>query len=171
MRRLRYSVAASLDGYIADSAGGYDWIVMDPDIDFAALFNDFDTLLIGRKSWEVTRQHGGGPAMPGKKVYVISRTLRQEDCPDAIVSSDPAQTIADLRLQAGKDIWLFGGGELFRSMLSLNLVNTIELAIIPILLGGGIPMLPTPAPRVNLKLVKHRVYPKTGTVLLSYEVQ
>ena len=170
MRRVRYCVAMSLDGYIADPAGGFDWIVMDPDLDFDKLFKDFDAVLMGRKSWEVTRQGGAGGATPGMRSFVISRTLRQEDCPDATVADDPAKVVADLRKQKGKDIWLFGGGELFRGMLALGLVNTVEVGVIPVLLGGGLPLLPSPAVRAKLKLVKHQVYPKTGTVGLTYEV-
>jgi dihydrofolate reductase len=160
----------SLDGYIADPQGGYDWIVMDPEIDFDAMFRDMDTVLMGRKSWEVTRKGGAGGAMPGMKTYVISRTLRQEDCPDATVSSDPAAVVADLRKQPGKNIWLFGGGELFRSMLELRLVDDVEVGVIPVLLGGGVPLLASPAPRAKLKLVNHRVYKTSGTVMMSYEV-
>ena len=48
MRRLRYSVATSLDGFIADLKGGYDWIIMDPSIDFAASFKEFDSFVMGQ---------------------------------------------------------------------------------------------------------------------------
>lgn len=171
MRRVRYSVAMSLDGYIADKKGGYDWIVMDPDIDFAALFKDFDTILMGRKSWEAAQKQGGaGAGMPGLKSYVFSRTLRQADCPDATVSATPKETVTALKKEEGKDIWLFGGGELFRSLLAAGLVDAVEIGLVPVLLGGGLPMLPTPGSLANLKLVKHRVYEKTGTVLLNYDV-
>ena len=54
MRRLRYSVAATLDGFIADPHGGYDWIVMDESIDFAGMFAEFDTFVMGRKTWDVS---------------------------------------------------------------------------------------------------------------------
>ncbi len=168
MRRVRLSMAMSLDGYIAGPNGEYDWIVMDPDIDFGALMGSFDAVLLGRKSYEATRGMGGGGAMPGVQSFVISRTLRQEECPDAIVSSDPAQVVAQLRAQPGKDIWLFGGGELFRSMLEAKLVDAIELAVIPVLLGAGIPLLPGGDRHARLQLVEHRVYPKTGTVALTY---
>ena len=77
MRRVRYSVAMSLDGYIAGPNGEYDWILMDPEIDFAALASSFDTMLLGRKTYEAALQMGGGPAMPGMQAYVLSRTLRQ----------------------------------------------------------------------------------------------
>ena len=113
MRRVRYSVAMSLDGYIAGPTGEFDWIPVDPDIDFAALFKDFDTVLMGRKSYEAARKQGGY-GMPGPKAYVFSRTL-------------------------------------------------------PVLLGGGLPMLPGAAALSRLKLTSHRVYEKTGTVLLHYD--
>jgi len=71
----------------------------------------------------------------------------------------------------GKDIWLWGGGELFRSLLALKLVDVVEVAVIPVLLGKGLPMLPSPAKSAKLKLKSHKIYKKTGTVLLRYEVK
>ena len=167
MRRVRYSVAMSLDGYIAGPNGESDWIVMDPDIDFSALMGAFDTVLLGRKTFEATRQHGGG-GMPGMQAIVFSRTLRPADCPEATVSDNPQETLAALKAQSGKDIWLFGGGSLFRSLLALGLVDAVEVAVIPVLLGGGLPLLPQPAQLAKLRLVKHRIYEKTGTVSLEY---
>ena len=127
----------------------------------------FDTVILGRKTYEATRHHGGG-GMPGIQGYVFSRTLRQEDCPGMIVSDDPAETLTELKASAGKDIWLFGGGSLFRSLLELGMVDSVEVAIIPVLLGGGVPLLPDPAGRAKLRLVKHQVFEKTGTVSLEY---
>lgn len=170
MRPVRYSVAMSLDGYIADPTGGYDWIVMDPDIDFGALFKNFDTLLMGRKTYEMARAQGGGPAMRGMKSYVFSRTLLQEECPRVTVSADPKATVTALKQRPGKDIWLFGGGGLFQSLLALQLVDAVQVAIIPVLLGGGVPVLPSPATRAKLRLTSHRIYEKTGTVMLDYAV-
>ncbi len=167
MRQVRLSAAMSLDGYIAGPNGEADWIVMDPDIDFQSMFARFDTLLMGRKSYEAVRKQGSG-GMPGMKSYVFSRTLRQADCPGVIVSDKPAEVVAELKSRPGKDIWLFGGGELFRSMLELRLVDAAEVAVVPVLLGGGLPLLPQPAKPLSLKLVKHHVYHRTGTVLLEY---
>ena len=171
MRRVRYSVAMSLDGYIAGPHGEHDWIIMDPDIDFSSLFKEFDTLLLGRKTYEATRQPGAGPAMPGVQSYVFSRTLQQSDCPGVTVSDKAAETLAAIKAQPGKDIWLFGGGSLFQSLLDLSLVDTVEVAIIPVLLGGGLPLLPQPVQPAKLRLTKHRVYEKTGTVALEYAVE
>ena len=169
MRPVRYSVAMSLDGYIAGPNGEFDWILMDPDIDFSALLRQFDTILMGRKSYEAARSQGGGGG--GMQTYVFSRTLRQADCPDATVSADAKATVTALKQKPGKDIWLFGGGELFKSLLDLGLVDEVELGIIPVLLGGGLPMLPSPAKSAQLKLTSHRIYEKTGTVLLKYAVK
>jgi dihydrofolate reductase len=168
MRRVRYQVAMSLDGYIAGPNGEFDWIVTDPDIDFAEIFGQFDTLLIGRHTFELMKRHGQA-SMPGMPMFVFSRTLRQQDFPDVtIVADNPDEVIAGLRSKAGKDIWLFGGGSLFRSLLEARLVDTVEIAVIPILLGGGIPMLP-PARRARLRLTGNTVY-KTGIVSLEYAI-
>jgi dihydrofolate reductase len=170
MRRVRFSVAMSLDGFIAGPNGESDWIVMDPDLDFTALFEAFDTILLGRKTYEATKQSGGGGATPGMQTYLFSRTLRPEDCPDVILSDDPKTIITELKSSSGKDIWLFGGGSLFRSLLELGLVDSVEVAVMPVLLGEGIPLRPAPANLAQLKLAKHQVYEKTGTVLLEYTI-
>lgn len=168
-RRIRYQVATSLDGYIADPSGGYDWIVPEPTFDFEVHFAQFDTFLMGRKTWE-TMQDAGGPGFGEAKVIVFSRTLRQADHPDIeIVGEDVEGRLSALRAEPGKDIWLFGGGELFRTLLELGQVDTVELAVIPILLGGGLPFLPAPAGRHALRLTGQEAYP-SGMVLLSYEV-
>jgi len=115
VRRVVYSVASSLDGCIAGPNDEFDWIVTDPEIDFGALFRRFDTVLMGRKSYEAARRQGGG-AMPGLAAYVFST------------------------------------------------------AVVPVLLGGGRPLLEPPAARATLRLTKHTLYSRTGTVLLDYGV-
>lgn len=170
MRRLRYSVAMSLDGYIAGPNGESDWIVMDPEIDFGALMASFDTVLMGRQTYEAASAYGGG-SMPGMKTVVVSRTLRQEDHPKVtIIGGELAQEVALLRAINGKDIWLFGGGSLFHSLLDLGLVDSVEVAVIPVLLGAGRPLLPPPGAKAALRLVNSRTYEKTGTVWLEYAV-
>jgi dihydrofolate reductase len=161
----------SLDGYIAGPHGEFDWITLDPDIDFAALFAQFDTAVMGRKTFLATLQPGGSGAMPGLDVIVFSRTLRPADYPAvSVVNSDAVDRVRLLKEGAGKDIWLYGGGALFRTLLAAGLVDTVEPAVIPVLLGEGIPMLPSRSARTKLKLRGHRLYEKSGIVLLEYSV-
>jgi len=171
MRLVRFGGAMSLDGYIAGPNGEYDWILMDPDIDFAGLQSQFDTFLIGRKTFEAMVKMGSdGRATPGVQNIVLSRTLKASDYPHVTVKSDAVREVAGLRAKPGRDIAIFGGGELFRSLLAAGLVDRIEMSIIPVLLGGGIPLLPPPAGRAVLRLRKQRVYEKTGTLAVEYDI-
>src|SRR5258706_15462260 len=140
MRRVRYSVAVSLDGYIAGPRGEYDWIVMDRSADFAEFFKDFDTVLMGRKTFETTLSRGAPGGMPGMRNYIFSRTLRGKDHPKHIVVGDDTfETVAALKEEEGRDIWLMGGGVLFRSLVEQGFVDTVEVAVVRVLLGGGLP--------------------------------
>jgi len=159
MRRVLYSVAMSPDGYIAGPDGELDWIVMDPDIDFAAKMQRFDTVLMARKTYAAAQAKGGGGAF-GKRAIVFSNTLRQKDCKGVSVSNDVEGVVSSLRSQPGKDIWLFGGGEHFRSVLSLNLVDGVQAAIVPVLLGKGAPFPPEREEQAKLPLKGHRTYKK-----------
>ena len=170
MRRVRYSVAATLDGFIADPHGGYDWIIMDDAIDFAAMYAEFDTFVMGRKTWEVTAPTEFGDMFGGKEVIVFSRTLKSARPGVTIVSTSPADTVRELKQKPGKDIWLFGGASMFRTLADAGLVDTVEVAIMPVLLSEGIPLI-TPGARVTgMKLDKCETLPKSGIVMLSYTI-
>jgi dihydrofolate reductase len=168
MRRIRYSVAASLDGFIAGPSGQFDWIIMEPEFDFEVYYRQFDTVLMGRKSFEVVGSSAWGHGMT---TVVVSRTLRQQDHPDVTIVGDRVkEMLTALRSKPGKDIWLFGGGELFKSLLDMGLVDTVELGLIPVLLGDGIPLLPQPFRQAKLTLTSHKVY-DSGSVSLEYSIQ
>lgn len=169
-RRVRYQVAVSLDGFIAGPKGEYDWIVMDPSIDFAALYKEFDTAVMGRKTYDVAVAEGVSGAMPGIDVVVFSRTLPAATHPGVrILNDDPRKVVAALKAKRGGDIWLFGGGELFRLLLDAGLVDTVEVALMPVVLGAGIPLLP-PGAATKLVLADQKILPASGIVALAYSV-
>ena len=169
-RQLRYSVAASLDGYIAGPNGEFDWIVVDPEIDFTALYASYGGLVMGRVSYDVFVATGGavGPPMP---TWVYSRTLPEGERDGVTFARDAVSHVRHLKESGeGKPLWLWGGGTLFRELAAAGLVDGVDVAVIPVLLGGGIPLVPPPAPRLPLQLRSHRLYAKTGTLFLEYDV-
>jgi dihydrofolate reductase len=169
MRRVRYQVACSLDGFIAAPDDGFDWITPEPAFDFEALYAEFDTLLMGRRTYEIVRASGEG--FRGREVVVASRTLRASEHPGiTVVGEELEARVRELRSRPGRDVWLYGGGRLFSQLLRWDLVDTVEPAILPILLGGGVPFLPSPAVRRGLRLAGSRSYP-SGMILLAYAVQ
>jgi dihydrofolate reductase len=170
MREVLYRVAASLDGYIAGPRGEIDWIVHDPAVDFAKVYESVDAVLLGRRTYELTRQPGA-PAWPrGWRVYVFSQTLPPEQHPGVtVVSVEAGRRVAALRAAPGRQIWLFGGGSLFRSLLEAQQVDLVEVLVVPVLLGGGIPLLETGAPLTRLALEHVERYP-SGLLSLRYRV-
>ena len=168
MRKVRYTVAASLDGFIAGPRGEVDWIVHNPEFDFSALYAQFDTVLIGRVTYDWMLAHGE-QWMPKMETYVFSRSLRQQDHPKVIISPDVVAATTELRSKEGKDIWIFGGGILFRELLQAKLVDTVEVALMPAILGDGIPLLPPPYRSTKLQITRQSA-DKSGIVSLDYAV-
>jgi dihydrofolate reductase len=167
MRQLVYSVATSLDGFIAGPKGEYDWIIQDPTIDFGEIFRQFDTVVMGSRCYEFMLREGRSPKELGMKTFVASTTLdaaRHRDV--TIVSADLAGTVVELKKKSGKDIWLFGGGATFRGLLDAGVVDRVEVSVIPALLGGGIPLI-TQGRRWPLRLKDSRTFP-SGIVSLTY---
>jgi len=182
-RRIRYSVAMSLDGFIADRDGGYDWIIDEPGIDFGAYLAKIDTLIMGRGTYETLR-HGptGVSAFEAFDLYVVSTTLEPADAEGVtLVRDDVIETVRDLKrwprdgggaaqpADPPKDIWLFGGGVLFRSLLEAGLVDRVEVGVVPAILGEGIPLLPGFGRVAPLDLHSIERFP-SGIVLLKYDV-
>ncbi|MGA2852399.1 MAG: dihydrofolate reductase family protein [Terracidiphilus sp.] len=173
MRRLRYGVAMSLDGFIAGPNGEYDWIVPDPSIDFAAIWAQFDTVLMGRRTFEIAQTRRKMFSGSVQRWVVVSRTLKPEDYPDTtILSSGISEAVAALKAETGpqsqKDIWLFGGGVLFRSLLDARLVDAIDVMVMPVLLGSGVSFLPE-GRRQTLRLESSQAL-TSGVLRLSYSI-
>lgn len=170
MRELRYSVASSLDGYIAGPNGEYDWIVIDPEIDFTAMYDSYSGIVMGRRSYDVFAATGGAGGSAPIPTYVYSRTLPEGRRDGITIVRDAVSHVQGLKKQDGKPLWLWGGGELFRELAAAGLVDGVDIGIIPVVLGDGVPLMAKPGARLTLKLRSQRTYAKTGTLALEYDV-
>jgi dihydrofolate reductase len=171
MRKVILGLGISLDGYIARPDGSVDFLTMDPDYDMAAFFSKVDTWLLGRKTLEDAVRMGGGKFdSGGLHCIVFSRTHAPgPQTGFEYTNKSPSDVVRELRHKPGKDIWLGGGGELIRDFLNEDLVDRIELGIVPVLIGAGRPLFPPGYPELKFKLVDSRAYPKTGLLAISYE--
>jgi dihydrofolate reductase len=160
----------SLDGYIAGPNGEIDWIIADPGVDFGAIYADFDAALLGRRTYELTQQPGAPPWPADWQIYVASRTLRPANTHGVhVIGTDLESMMTDLRTKPGRDIWLFGGGSLAASLLSMKLVDTVEVAVMPVVLGAGVRFVGHGAGRAGLKL-RQVQNSNNGVVHLLYDV-
>jgi dihydrofolate reductase len=172
MRTVTYGAACSLDGFIAAADGALDWLHFSRDAQetMAAYWKTVDTVVMGRRTWEVAASQGGG-GMPGVATYVFSRTLPGIERPGVtLVSSDAGEFVRELKRQPGGGICVMGGGELARALLAAGVVDEVGLNVHPILLGQGVPLFRDPGHRVPLELIECRGI-DGGCVLATYRVR
>jgi dihydrofolate reductase len=168
MRRIVYSVACSLDGYIAREDHSFDWIRHDKDYNLSSFFKSVDTVLIGRKTHDLMVS-AGQPVFPGMANYAFSRNPNPPACKGLHwVRTNPVAFVDELRQKPGKDIWLMGGSNLARIFFEARMVSDIKLAVVPILLGKGIPLFPEFGQEIALKLIEQKSY-SNGPMQLHYE--
>jgi len=177
MRKVKYCVGVSLDGYLAGTDGSVDWLnratrkAKGEDFGMREFFKSIDTVLMGRKTYEEALKLGmakGG--YPRMKNYVFSSTLPSGERDGVeFVSRSPLELIEEIRKRPGKDVWLCGGGELAREVLKCNAVDEIILGVTPVLIGSGRPTFPPGFPETELDLVECKQY-KGGVIGLTYRV-
>jgi dihydrofolate reductase len=132
-----------------------------------------DTILMGRKTYEVGLQLSKGKSnpYPGIKSYVFSRTLKESaDGGAEIVSKDAARFVRKLKSEEGKDICVMGGGEFAKTLFEAKLIDEITFNVHPVLLGKGIPLFHEMKRQINLELLDCKPL-KNGCVVLSYRVK
>lgn len=181
MRTVTYGAACSLDGFITDRNGGVDWLQFSDDTQrvLAEYWAGVDTILMGRKTWEVAMRQRGDASpdaaaqeeagMGGMSSYLFSRTLR--DSPPTgieLVSEDAAGFVRALKSRPGKGICVLGGGELGSALIQAGVVDEVGVNIHPILLGSGVPLFRETG-QVRLTLVESRVL-EGGCVFARYAV-
>jgi dihydrofolate reductase len=177
MRKVTFGGANSFDNYIARKDDAVDWLMWSKEAasTMADFWKTIDTVLMGRKTYEVALRMGvGGGAYPGVKNYVFSRTLKEGPRKQVknleIVSEDAAKFVRRLKNQEGKDICVMGGGLLAKSLFEADLIDEIGFNIHPVLLGSGIPLFHEMKRQIDLELLACKVF-KNGTLMVSYRVK
>lgn len=173
-RKIIVSIATSADGYIARPDGGVEWLDRPRpagNYGMSAFFESIDTVLWGRKTYDVALRFTGGKGVArGLRVknYVFSRRPPKSHTSDVEFVRESIPSFAKrLRATPGKDIWMMGGGELIGSFLDAGEIDEFVIHVIPTLIGEGIPLI---APRyrlVRLMLLSTRRFPD-GVVRLHY---
>lgn len=174
MRKVTFSVANSLDNYIARKDGAVDWILGSEEA--ASMLTEFwktiDAVVIGRKTYEPVLKSGTPfPTYPGVKNYVLSRTMKESSDKDVeIVGEDAVRFVRKLKAQEGKDIFVMGGGELAKSLLEASLIDEVGVNIHPVLLGSGIPLFHEMSHQIDLELIECKSF-RNGCVSVRYRVK
>ena len=171
MRKVTYGGAASADHFIAGPGEAVDWLRMSGDVRkiIAESWKGVDTMLIGRKTWEFGQKMGGGPAMPGIKTYLFSRTMSEAPEGVELVSSDAVEFVRELKVRPGGGIIVMGGGELGTALIDGGVVDEIGINIHPLLLGDGTPLFQRLSRRAELELIEARAIAE-GCVLVRWRV-
>ena len=168
MRKIVLSVGASIDGYIARKNGAVDFLFMPKDYSMAELFASVDTAMMGRKTFEAGLKMGGGSFSSPLKTYVFSKAKPAGERQGVTFTrKTPARLTAELRKQAGKNIWMMGGGEMARAFLKADLVDELYMGVVPVLLGSGIPLFPGGFPQRGFELVENKTYSR-GLIAVRY---
>jgi dihydrofolate reductase len=173
MRKVTFGGANSLDNYFARKDDSVDWLLRGTEA--RALMADYwktiDTMVMGRRTYEVAESKGGAPSFGGVKAYVFSRTLKGKPGEGAeIVSGDAAEFVRELKRKEGRDICVMGGGLLAKSLFEAGLIDEVGLNIHPVLLGSGVPVFHEMNLQINLELLECRPF-KNGCVYVSYRVK
>lgn len=170
MRKVILQVAVSLDGLIEGPNGEFDWCFTDQDYGMNDFYQQIDALFIGRKTYElmVSMEDAATKDLLKSKKYIFSTTLKEVS--DAfVIKNDIQAQVKKIKNEKGKDIWLFGGGSLTTSLMNLQLVDEVWLAVHPIILSSGKPLFSNIKKRVSLQLLDTKTY-STGLVFLKYAI-
>lgn len=170
MVEIVYHVAVSIDGYIATPDGSVEWLpppeLEGEDYGYSKFYASIDGLLMGSGTYEKCLEFDW--AYTGKPCWVFSRrslTVKQPEV--TLTALSPSEIMPELEARSLKRVWLVGGGQLATSFRKAGLLSEYLIALIPTVLGKGIPFLVPSEPQEKLKLLETQVFPG-GVVLLRY---
>ena len=172
MAQIRFFFAASLDGFIADLSGSVKFL--DPfhgeDHGFHEFFSRIETLVMGRGTYKFVEGYGSWPYRHMRTIVLTHRPIEKPLTElETRAVDDMALFARELRSQAEGDIWILGGGEVMGAFLAAGEVDTIEMSIVPVAIGIGIPMYNgTRTVSERFRLVENKRFP-SGVVQIAYE--
>ncbi|ALC85403.1 hypothetical protein AM499_05920 [Bacillus sp. FJAT-22090] len=177
-RRIILDLAVTLDGFIEGKNGEVDWCIMDSDMGFINFLNQIDTILYGRKSYDLWGQYTPEnevsntekeiwKSVHSKGKYVFSRTQKKTDNKAIFINDNIFEEVNKLKNGPGKDIWLYGGASLITTFINLGLIDEFRLSVHPVILGEGNPLFIDIKQRLNLILVNTKTF-SSGVVQLCY---
>ena len=175
MRKIVYYVATSLDGYISGPGGDISGFAAGGEgvSQYLKDLQDFDTVVMGRRTYEFGYQYGlepGQPAYPHMKHYIFSETLKLEDChPNVHVVPLDISIIQKLKAEEGTDIYLCGGGVFAGWLLDHRLIDVLKIKLNPFIQGDGITLFGNSQNQYALNLMDQVTYPE-GLQILTYDV-
>lgn len=149
MRNVILYTAISLDGYLADQEGTVNWISGENPQDdmpwYEPFYHSIDVILMGNTTYsQITTEISPDIWMYGdKKTYVFTHGDEGESKEISFTNRSPKDLIHYLKHRKGKDIWLCGGANLIAQCIAEDLVDEYHLTLIPVLLGGGLPLFPS----------------------------
>lgn len=174
MRTVTLFIAMSLDGYIADSRGGVDWLAGHaPEGDDMSSYEDFikdiDTVIMGANTYRQIVQELSQDdwVYHGLNTYVVTHHPKPSTAEIQFVNEDPGALARRLRCAPGKGIWICGGASVVQRCMEADLIDRFYISVIPTLLGGGIRLFDTMEAERKLKLMETRSY--NGITDLVYE--
>ncbi|GAA3780608.1 dihydrofolate reductase family protein [Flavobacterium ginsengiterrae] len=178
MKKIILNLAVTLDGFIEGPKGEVDWCIMDDDMNFPDFLKSVDTIFYGRISYDEWGNYQADEnadaaekemwnEIHSKNKFVFSSQNR-EDKNAVFISSDIIDKVNEVKNQPGRDIWLYGGANLIKTFINLNLIDVYKISVHPVALGSGKPLFENLSQRIALKLTDTRVF-KSGVVELTYQ--
>lgn len=169
-----YNVASSLDGFIASADGGVDWLMSfqdsGEDYGLGAFFESVGAVLVGSRTYEQSLGFAGDTAMESKPCWVFTkRELPRANSDIIFTSATPSEVVDEMAGRGIARAWLLGGTQLAKSFREAGLITEYSVAIIPVVLGAGIPLFESPGPPARLELLESKAHP-SGVLQLRYRV-